>query len=355
MKTAKILFIGDPHIKVSNIPETKLLIQYIIEIIEQYNPNLVVCLGDTLHRHNVIDVQCQAEAIRMFREISLRKKLVILIGNHDMPSHTSYLSEIHPFCALKLLADNPNSELNTITIVDTRCEIIYVNDLRFAAVPYVAPGLFEKALMSNPEFDYKVRAVMAHQEFIGCKMDAVYSRGGDVWPNYNPLVISGHIHQYQRLGNNIIYTGTPRMSSFADSNDIDEIYKTVSLFTFTEDSWDELRIPIKIPPKIQFEISANDIYNFEPPLEGSIKIKIVGTYSQNSACKLHPSIKAWKKRGISVVFKDVMDDTISIDLTSLLSSSVSNNKLTFASMFYERVRGDPEKEELYRYIFSELQ
>ena len=221
--------------------------------------------------------------------------------------------------------------------------------MRYAACPYVFPGLFKSTLESNSNFDYKIRSIFCHQEFSGCKMEAVYSKDGDIWPNYNPLIISGHIHEYQKVGNNIIYVGTPRMSSFAGANDHEEINKTVSLFTFSEDSYEHVRLPTNIPPKLLFEISVNDVYTFEPPLEGSIKIKIIGTYAQNSACKLHPSIKVWRKRGISVVFKDTQDDSIDIDY--LLNKNTSN-KVTFASMFYDRIRGDTEKEDLFRVIFS---
>ena len=93
MTTVKILCIGDLHIKVSNILETKLLTKNILSIIDEYNPDVVVNSGDTLHRHNIIDSVAQVESIKMFREISLKKPLIVLIGNHDLPSNTSYLSE----------------------------------------------------------------------------------------------------------------------------------------------------------------------------------------------------------------------------------------------------------------------
>jgi len=83
--------------------------------------------------------------------------------------------------------------------------------------------------IENPYND--VTCYFAHQEIIGAKMGAIVSKEGDVWPAENSLMISGHIHDYDMLQPNMIYTGTPLMHGVGDKDD-----KTVSMFTFDENN-----------------------------------------------------------------------------------------------------------------------
>src|SRR5690606_33585475 len=96
-----------------------------------------------------------------------------------------------------------------------------LSGLTLAFVPYVYPGRFQEALNTKftPETFDKVDIVFAHQEIRGVKMNSLVSKVGDVWDKDQPLLVSGHIHQYQRLADNLLYTGTPRMTDFGDSLD----------------------------------------------------------------------------------------------------------------------------------------
>ena len=95
-------------------------------------------------------------------------------------------------------------------------------------VPYVPPGKFDDAIKTCDDIgdikDYK--CIFAHQEFYGAKMGAIISKDGDKWPLHNPLVVSGHIHDYQRPQENIIYIGTPMQHAFGDNTK-----KTISILT----------------------------------------------------------------------------------------------------------------------------
>lgn len=48
-KETKVLCIGDPHFKVSNIQEIELFIEKCVELVKETKPDLVCVLGDLLH------------------------------------------------------------------------------------------------------------------------------------------------------------------------------------------------------------------------------------------------------------------------------------------------------------------
>lgn len=58
-------------------------------------------------------------------------------------------------------------------------------------------------------------------------MNQVVSTTGDVYDPSWPKVVSGHIHESQTVGGNIIYVGTPWSTIFTSSN-----RNTVSLLDF---------------------------------------------------------------------------------------------------------------------------
>ena len=46
-----VLFIGDPHFQVSNIPEVELFMEKIINLATEKKPDIIVIAGDILHTH----------------------------------------------------------------------------------------------------------------------------------------------------------------------------------------------------------------------------------------------------------------------------------------------------------------
>lgn len=287
--SVKVLVVGGPHVKMSNLPETDILTKDIIKAIDDYDPDFVVVLGDTLHRHNIVDVQAHVKATSMLEAIDAKKPLVLLIGNHDLASRSSFLSDNHPFTALKLWKQT--------TVVDTICTTFEYKGITFAAVPYVPPGRLFEALDTNPKWRSS-RAVFIHQELLGCKMGRIYSKEGDRWSPDLPLAIAGHVYQYQRL-DNAIYVGTPRQTSFNDSGD-----KALSLFTFNEDSFDELRIPTTVLGLVKIVTDLEDINSVVIPDKRTVKVVVKGSQSNKTLFSKSQLVASWKLRGVEVVFED---------------------------------------------------
>jgi DNA repair exonuclease SbcCD nuclease subunit len=208
----RILIIGDPHFKHNNEIETNMMCDKIYQIVLEQKPDIIVDLGDTLDTHSHIDMNPLNRATKFLFQLSqMSSHLYVLIGNHDRPNNTDFLTEASPFASCKIW---PNT-----TIVDKVC-IGEHNGLKFVFVPYVPVGRFNEALetqniTSENIKDYSI--VFAHQEFKGSKMGAIVSTSGDEWPIEYPFCISGHVHGHQKIQDNLEYVGTPIQHAFGDA------------------------------------------------------------------------------------------------------------------------------------------
>lgn len=328
----KILVIGDPHFKTNNIEECNLMCSQIINWINKTNPHAVVCLGDVLDRHETIHVGPYLRSVSFFQKIAETTKLYILIGNHDRPNNQVYMTDEHPFTPLKLWKNT--------TIVDKTITDI-INQMEFVFVPYVPPGRFNDALS---EINIRPQAIFAHQEFYGAKMGATESLIGDKWDTSNPLVISGHIHDFDKLQENIIYTGTPIQHAYGDRED-----KGVFLFYFDNDSWRFDRLDLSIPVKKIIKIDCSEIDSLKKlDSDSHYKIIISGTPDELKSLKLGSYISKLSKCKIS--YKTI----------SMLGTKSSDDRLEsrdFLDLLYEEIKNTSQdvdqKSEMIR-SFQEL-
>lgn len=292
MKSVRCLTIGDPHFKSSNVPESKEMIQKICNKIKELDPDFVVCLGDILHTHEKIHIEPLCLATSFLLKMAELKPTYLIIGNHDRPNNSDFLTDKHAFNGLK--------GHNNLYIVDTTEEHVIQNH-RFIFVPYVYPGRFMEALnkLENPLTN--VTSIFAHQEFLNAKMGAICSKSGDPWSLSNPLVISGHVHEYDHLQKNIIYTGTPMQHSFGERED-----KTISYFTFNEDSsWKEERIDLGLIKRKIIRIKVSDFKdNWQPPTNYLLKLIFYGNTAELKAIMKHPRISELQKQKILIAYKE---------------------------------------------------
>jgi len=213
----KVLTIGDPHVKSDNRFQTDKLHESVENILKKHKDeiDMVVVLGDLLHRHEKIEMFPFMRAISFLRMIRKTIKpdadLVLLIGNHDRPNNKTFCTDEHVFSSLK-------DWENTI-IVDTPI----IKDC-FLFVPYVPNGRFEEALGGSwkkfLEANKDLKCIFAHQEFRNASIHVTFkSTDGDLYPKDAPLCISGHIHTRHRPFKNVHYVGTPyEMSWVSDFN-----------------------------------------------------------------------------------------------------------------------------------------
>jgi DNA repair exonuclease SbcCD nuclease subunit len=80
----KILVIGDPHFKVSNIDESERLVAGIIKLAKEEKPDSIVCLGDLLHTHDTLSTLCMNTVQEFLDKLRKIAPVHSIVGNHDM-------------------------------------------------------------------------------------------------------------------------------------------------------------------------------------------------------------------------------------------------------------------------------
>lgn len=340
----KVLCIGDIHIKVSNVPEIDEMTNKLVELATVRKPNFIVLLGDVLDRHATINVYCLMRAEKIVLLLSKIAPTFLLVGNHDRPNNSNFLTDEHPFNAMKLwpntyIIDKVSSYLFT-TNRDNNFEnlregnIPNEDEFRFVFAAYVSPGRLDEALNTIENPYEKVDCFYGHQEIVNCKMGAIISTVGDKWPLENSLFLSGHIHDADVLQPNMIYIGVPLMHSFADRDD-----KAVAMFTFSKNNenktvWEQERIDLGLIKKITIYLTPEQIPNYEPPTDKLVKLVIRGDEAAIKTIAKLDKIAQLKKQGVKVVFKTIQ------------STEVSANKFVSKISFRERLMSEIGQEGL---------
>lgn len=321
IKMASVLVIGDPHFKVGNVPETEDMTNKLVKLAQDRKPTFIVCLGDILHRHETIHVSPLMRAEEMIRRLSLIAPTYLIIGNHDRPNNSNYLTNEHPFNSMKLWK-------NTY-VVDNVLDTC-ISGLRFLFVPYVPPGKFEDALKTIDTPYKDATAIFAHQEFYNAKMGAITSQAGDKWPVTNPLVISGHVHDYDKLQSNLIYVGTPMQHAFNDKND-----KTVSIFNFDQNSqineWTEERCDLGLIKRIIVYITPDEVRKYKPPLNKMVKLVIKGNDAEIKSVAKLKKINELKNKGVKISYKTVIEKSKKSEITV---------KMKYKDRLYDEIKHD---------------
>nr|QBK90817.1 MAG: DNA repair exonuclease [Pithovirus LCPAC201] len=471
----RIFTIGDPHFKESNPGQTQSMTKRIIEIARDKQPDLIICLGDVLDRHAKLHTDPLCEAIYFFRKLADIAHLCIIIGNHDRRTNTDYLTDRHPFTAVKYW--------DGVTVVD-QTKVLHLNGHLITLVPYVWPGRFIEAMddffleedsesflasifgskfttkakdeseryssakkiaqkilssphlarllmnksesiskikdkskrsallvriildswssptntkqQSVPEGDspttdamlkkqdtdlfsllalrskfisetidapqynlletkilpvilsslkppsteteenqnsgtaddpeeteeieeivrdysnrwwWKSSIIFAHQEFKGAKMGAIVSEMGDEWPINGPLIISGHIHDYQKVQENVWYTGTPIQHGFGDTAG-----KTISFMSWSnpDQGWEEERIDLGLIKRKTVRMGILDLIIWTPPEGFLLKVIISGTPGELKTLPALSKIHYLRRSGIVVTIKTLPDKPLSI-------------------------------------------
>ena len=333
----KVLTIGDVHIKVNNVLEIDEMANKLIELTKKEQPNFVVLLGDILDRHSTIHVSCLMRAENLVLALSKLVPTFVLVGNHDRPNNSNFLTDEHPFNAMKFW-DN-------VYIIDTTKAYTFSDEgildsssseeskNRFVFVPYVPPGRFNEAL-SKISSHLNCQGIFAHQEIINCKMGAIISKEGDKWPLENPLLISGHIHDYDMLQPNMIYTGVPLMHSFGDKPD-----KTVSMFTFSEE-WKQERIDLGLIKKVTVYLTPEQLENYSAPQDKLVKLVVKGDEASIKTAAKLDKVQELKKQGVKVVFKTQITDkipdkpTLKVSFAERLKTEISNFELIWFNKIF---------------------
>ena len=310
----KLIVIGDPHFKTSNVPDTDEFIEKIYNLAQDTQPDRIIILGDLLHEHERLHTIPLNKAYEFVKKMAMISKTYILVGNHDMINNQQFLNSNHWMNAMK--------KWDNVTIIDTPT-IIHINQDNFYTMcPYVPNGRFQEALDTVDSVDWHHSTlIFAHQEFYGCKMGAIISSDGDQWDKSFPMIISGHIHSNQKLlDGHIYYPGSAMQHAFGDPKCI------ISIITVDETNYTNQEIDLKLRKKRIIYHDLDDIDNLDIETLGNqhddIKLTLSGNYNDFKIFKSSDLYKEIINLGIHVVHKNKKQQTTNMDKLDVVMSNV---------------------------------
>lgn len=331
IKMSKILIIGDPHIRSEYYDVCNLFCDQIKNIIlknkDEYK--FVVILGDVLHNHEKINTIALNLATNLFEFISQYLELYILVGNHDYINNSQFLTSSHWMNCLK--------GIYNINIIDD----VKVKENKYMFCPYVPNGRFIEALETNKEYKWQdMNIIFAHQEIRSVKIFGnKKSTSGDNWHIDNPLLISGHIHQKQKLNNNVIYVGSSLPTSFSDEDD-------KYILEFEIDALLENYIKLDIPIRKTKYITINEFNNdYLKQNNFNKNERIIISGNANEFEYIQSEIKKIEKQGITII-KRLTTTNNEDDENKKSSASNEKNNINFYEQLKMTISKQEKSEEL---------
>ena len=209
----KLLIIGDPHITPDSLEEGNRLMEFAFEQARQRDIKTVVIMGDLFHTHAMVRVEvAHFWTLWIYKAAGLGLELVMLVGNHDMPGNASGDPFVHALAVYK--------GFGNVKVID-KPTALYPAGVRvppaLVFMPYYAdPEKFVADANDNPA-DF----LFCHQTFVGARYESNFPAPDGVDPDSisHPIIISGHIHMQQVLGEGrVVYVGSPRWLTASDAN-----------------------------------------------------------------------------------------------------------------------------------------
>ena len=220
----KILHTSDWHIghQVSGIDrydEYELFFDWLRDIINKENIELLIISGDIFDVYNPSN-----KALEQYYDFlaTLKIKTVIIGGNHDSPKTLEAPKEVLKHINVDVISGGRENYK----------KIIEFDDFTLLAVSYLRENILGPDLLESIKEIYKIsskKPVIAtgHMSVYGAslgggereiyigKIEAVPST---LFEDFNYTAL-GHIHKYQKIKENIVYSGSPLQMAFDENYD----------------------------------------------------------------------------------------------------------------------------------------
>jgi DNA repair exonuclease SbcCD nuclease subunit len=241
----RFLLIGDPHVQVSNLEESKLLFNSAFETAKKEKVDGIIILGDCFHNHDVI----RSQVMNFWLDILKNTQgvpVTIVTGNHDMPGSKELEGRVSALDALSLVEG--------VTIIKAA---VVIKDIGYVPYMHGSEGFVEAV---NKLYSQGAKTIFCHQTFDSAQFENGFYAPHGVDPQLMPLgstIISGHIHQQQEIKTDkalIWYPGTPRWLTASDANST-KGYWVYDTSSSTKTFFDVSSI---IPPMVRLTLSEGD-------------------------------------------------------------------------------------------------
>lgn len=328
------LCIGDVHIQTNNISQIQKFFHELENLIQtrMKDIDIIVLMGDILHTHERLHTIAFNHATELFKMLSSHKPTYVLVGNHDLINNSQFMTDNHWMNCFK--------PYNNLHIIDT-IRIETFNGIKLTFCPYVPDGQFLQALNQKQGQWEDSKCIFGHQLFDGVKMGAIVSENVEKWDIEHPLIISGHIHDKQKVQDNLIYTGSSMQHAFGESND-----KTLLLVKIQNEdkcTFEELELDVPKKKIIYLETEDLDKLDVNEILEKhkntELKLTINGCIQDFESFKKTLKYKEITKKNLKIVFKQKR--LVLQQKKQNLDESLENNKekpKSFHCIFEELIR-----------------
>lgn len=202
---AKVLLIGDCHIKINNFQNGLKFLAWLNQLITQVKPDAVINLGDFFDTHGIVRSEVMTEFMNHATFVrNLNIPYAYIVGNH-----CTYTPKSDKYHALKHI----KGKIPGLLIVDEQ-----VDWMGMTLVPH----------KPNPaDFPTKTLPIcVAHQTFKGADYGDITTQEGVDPASIQgcEILISGHIHKRQTIpiseGQQVLYVGSPFAQSASDINQV---------------------------------------------------------------------------------------------------------------------------------------
>lgn len=262
----KILRIGDPHIRPSNLAEADRLMVFAKQTAINAKVDRIEILGDLFHTHAVIRLEVLEFWNKWLQEFRDTVETIVLVGNHDQTGdHNNSTS--HALTVFKRLQNEK------LRIVDAPTQIGV-----FGYLPYIhGEPAFKDAVRQLSSTGTKI--LVCHAEFSGSQYDNGFYAPHGFNPDDLPVdhIITGHIHKEQIIaGGKVDMPGTPKWDTASDANE----QKGIWLYEHDENGKVLSRDRISTASVCTPIVSFTWLEGQEPPVipEGSrASVELVGT------------------------------------------------------------------------------
>lgn len=259
----RILALGDAHFTKDNTIEidayltalSKFLAEHVNEI------DIIVSMGDVLHTMSRIHTVPLNLAVKYFRMLTI-KPLYLIVGNHDMVSNWTFLTEDHWLNVVKYWQG--------VTVIDN-VVIETINQVKIVFCPYVPDSRVIEALNTKGDEWKNADAIFSHVSVKGANTGNMIMKDCDEWKAEYPPLISGHIHLPQKIGSNVYYTGSIMQVTTDEASN-----KRIFSITIKPQNKDPTKLIVKeinlyLPRRERLYIEMEDIEEFKFPSEPNVK------------------------------------------------------------------------------------
>lgn len=209
--TGNIIISTDWHLKPSNIEEIRELLMQELKIANDNGIANHVWLGDIFdsriaQRQEVLDAF--SSILEMFSQYG--HNVWCIPGNHDKSDYKSEKSFLEPF-----------KYHNNFTLI-TKLEGVEIAGIKCYFIPFFDNEIWlENTSKLLKEKDHKTNVLFTHIAFQGSRNNDGSEVDSDIKPslfkNFG-LVLSGHYHDFQEIGKNIVHLGSITQNNFGEDD-----------------------------------------------------------------------------------------------------------------------------------------